>query len=174
MTLDFKNEGDVIYLIGESKNDISSSQYLVSQHQVQLSPSPYFNLDEEYNMQRAVLKLIDSNLVQSAHDVSEGGLFISLLESAMPRNLSFNVSTPLDKTIRNDAFLFGEAQGRVVVSVLGAQCSEVEELLSKSNVKFEKLGIVSKDNININNVDFGSVNEYKNLHENALGNILNP
>jgi hypothetical protein len=70
--------------------------------------------------------------------------------------------------------LFGEAQGRVVVSVLGAQCSEVEELLSKSNVKFEKLGIVSKDNININNVDFGSVNEYKNLHENALGNILNP
>ncbi len=173
MTLDFKNAGDVVYLIGESRNDISSSQYLVSQHQVQLSPAPYFNLDEEYNMQRAILKLIDGNLIQSAHDISEGGLFISLLESAMPRNLSFNISTPIDKTIRNDAFLFGESQGRVVVSVQNEKSIAVEELLHKMNVKFEKLGTVSKDNININDVDFGSISEYKNLHENALGNILN-
>ncbi len=179
MTLDFKNDGDVIYMIGESRNDISSSQYLVSQHGVQLSPAPHFNLDEEYNMQQAVKKLIANNLILSAHDVSEGGLFITLLESAMVRNLSFDVSfldsarnDKQDKTMRTDAFLFGESQSRVVVSINGSECKAVEELLTTMNVKFEKLGTVTNGNIKVNHVDFGSVSEYKTLHENSLENLL--
>ncbi len=179
MTLDFKNDGDVIYMIGESRNDISSSQYLVSQHGVQLSPAPHFNLDEEYNMQQAVKKLIANNLILSAHDVSEGGLFITLLESAMVRNLSFDISfldsarnDKQDKTMRTDAFLFGESQSRVVVSVKGSECKAVEELLTTMNVKFEKLGTVTNGNIKVNHVDFGSVSEYKTLHENSLENLL--
>jgi phosphoribosylformylglycinamidine synthase II len=172
MTLDFKNEGDVIYLIGENKNDISSSQYLVSQHKVQLSPAPYFNLDEEYKMQRAILELINIGLIQSAHDVSEGGLFVSLLESAMVNNIGFEIKNQ-HVDIRNDAFLFGEAQGRVVVSVKDAKCTAVEELLTKLNVKFEKLGAVTKGNININAVDFGAVNEYKKTYDSSLEKYLN-
>ena len=171
MTLDFKSEGDVIYMIGESRNDISSSQYLVSQHGVQLSPAPHFNLDEEYNIQKAVQKLIEQNIILSAHDVSEGGLFISLLESAMVRNLGFEIgSRKLE--VRNDAFLFGEAQSRVVVSVNSSQIIAVENLMNKLNVKFEKLGTVTKGIIKVNDVDFGSVNEYKNLHETSLENLL--
>ncbi len=171
MTLDFKNEGDVIYMIGESRNDISSSQYLVSQHGVQLSPAPHFNLDEEYNIQKAVQKLIENNIILSAHDVSEGGLFISLLESAMVRNLGFDIGS-WKLEVRNDAFLFGEAQSRVVVSVNSSQITAVEDLMNKLNVKFEKLGIVTKGMIKVNDVDFGSVNEYKNLHETSLENLL--
>ena len=171
MTLDFKSEGDVIYMIGESRNDISSSQYLVSQHGVQLSPAPHFNLDEEYNIQKAVQKLIEQNIILSAHDVSEGGLFISLLESAMVRNLGFEIgSRKLE--VRNDAFLFGEAQSRVVASVNSSQIIAVENLMNKLNVKFEKLGTVTNGTIKVNNVDFGSVNEYKNLHETSLENLL--
>ncbi len=171
MTLDFKNEDDVIYMIGESRNDISSSQYLVSQHGVQLSPVPHFNLDEEYNNQQAIKKLIVNDLIQSAHDVSEGGLFITLLESAMVRNLSFNIQHSTFN-IRTDAFLFGESQSRIVVSVNGSQMTEVESLLNKMNVKFEKLGKVAKGNIKINDVDFGGVSEYKTLHETSLENLL--
>lgn len=171
MTLDFKSEGDVIYMIGESRNDISSSQYLVSQHGVQLSPAPHFNLDEEYNIQKAVQKLIEQNIILSAHDVSEGGLFISLLESAMVRNLGFDIGS-WKLEVRNDAFLFGEAQSRVVVSVNSSQIIAVEDLMNKLNVKFEKLGTVTKGIIKVNDVDFGSVNEYKNLHETSLENLL--
>jgi phosphoribosylformylglycinamidine synthase len=171
MTLDFKNEGDVIYMIGESRNDISSSHYLVSQHGVQLSPAPHFNLDEEYNNQQAIKKLIGDNLIQSAHDVSEGGLFITLLESAMPRNLSFEVGSQ-KLEVRNDAFLFGESQSRIIISVNSSQITEVENLLNTMNVKFEKLGTVTNGNIKINTVDFGAVSEYKNLHENTLENLL--
>ena len=171
MTLDFKNEGDVIYMVGESRNDISSSQYLVSQYDVQLSPAPHFNLDEEYNNQQAIKKLIANDLIQSAHDVSEGGLFITLLESAMNRDLSFEVESQ-KLEVRNDAFLFGESQSRIVVSANIIQCSAVEELLNKLNVKFEKLGKVVKGNIKINDVNFGNVSEYKNLHETGLEKYL--
>src|SRR5690606_6527028 len=73
-TLDFKNENDVIYLIGESKNDISSSEYLYSFHKLKNTPAPYFNLDTEFNVQKAILSIIKNKLIHSAHDVSDGGL----------------------------------------------------------------------------------------------------
>ena len=71
MTLDFKNEGDIIYLIGESKNDINSSQYLAKYLNINESPVPYFDLDKEYELQNHVLDLIKENLLQSCHDISE-------------------------------------------------------------------------------------------------------
>jgi phosphoribosylformylglycinamidine synthase len=114
-SLNFKSEGDVIYLIGENKNDISSSEYLYSFCKVKNSPAPHFDLDEEYEVHQAVKKVIASGFVESAHDCSDGGLFVTLVESGMKNGLGFDIST--DKNIRKDAFLFGEAQSRVVVTV---------------------------------------------------------
>jgi phosphoribosylformylglycinamidine synthase II len=169
MTLDFKQAGDVIYMIGQSRNDIGSSQYLVSQHKVELSPAPHFELDEEYTVQQTVKAVIANNLVQSAHDLSEGGLFIALLESAMHRNLGFDIQKQ-DAGIRNDAYLFGEAQSRVVVSVKAAHVSAFEKALG--NTAFEKLGEVTPGTISVAGTNFGSVAEYKNLFDNALANYL--
>ncbi len=172
MTLDFKNDGDEIYLLGENKNDISCSHYLSHYHKVQFSPAPYFNLDEEHNLHKAVLNLIDKNLIQSAHDISEGGLFVALLESAMHRNFSFNIQHSTSN-IRNDSFLFGEAQGRIIVSVPSSRFSLLEAELQASGVTFEKLGkVTSSKNIKINDVDFGSVDEYKGLYEESLEKLL--
>lgn len=167
MTLDFKQEGDVIYLVGESKNDIASSQYLVSQHGVQLSPAPTFDLDEEYNVQQAVSKLIASDLVASAHDCSEGGLFISLLESAMVRNLGFAIHK-LNGGLRNDAFLFGEAQSRIVVSVSNEKATQAEALLHDLGVGFEKLGVVTNGSISVDGTSFGNTSDYANTYLTAL------
>jgi phosphoribosylformylglycinamidine synthase II len=171
MTLDFKQAGDVIYLIGESKNDIASSQYLVSQHKVQLSPAPAFNLDEEFAVQQATSKAISNDLIQSAHDISEGGLFISLLESAMPNNLGFEIAKP-NATLRNDAFLFGEAQSRIVVSVSTSNVAAFEKLMQDSGVKLEKLGTVTGGNIQIAGADFGKTEQYKNTYLTSLESKL--
>jgi phosphoribosylformylglycinamidine synthase len=76
MTLNFKNVGDKIYLIGASRNDISSSEYLFSFHNVKNTPAPYFDLDEEYNVQSATKAVIRGKLVNSVHDLSDGGLFM--------------------------------------------------------------------------------------------------
>ncbi len=143
-TLDFKNAGDLVYLIGESKNDIASSEYLYSFVGVKNSPAPYFDLEKEYALQQVIKALIVNKVLESAHDCSDGGLFITLLESAMPKGFGFKIDT--DSDFRKDAFLFGEAQSRVVVSVKPENQEKLVELLSASGTDFTLLGEVTAEN----------------------------
>ncbi|MFC1732488.1 phosphoribosylformylglycinamidine synthase subunit PurL [candidate division KSB1 bacterium] len=170
MTLDFKEKGDVIFLIGESKNDISSSEYLYSWHKVKLSPPPHFNLDEEFIVQSKVKELIRNNVLQSAHDVSEGGLFISLLESGIPRDLGFDILTEAE--IREDAFLFGESQGRIIVSVSPDKENDFIDLMIGSEVPFTLIGHVTKGNIRIDDKSYGNIAVFKEKYDNALATYL--
>ena len=169
-TLDFKNEGDVIYLIGESKNDISSSEYLYSFHKVKNTPAPYFDLETEYKVQKSITSLIRSKSINSAHDISDGGLFMTLLESSMVNNLGFEISS--DPSVRKDAFLFGEAQSRVVVSVSGAKGESVEAELKKQNVTFKKLGTVKGSSLIIDGTNYGSVSDYKKSFDTSIEGYL--
>jgi phosphoribosylformylglycinamidine synthase II len=167
MTLNFKNTGDLIYLIGESKNDLGSSEYIANINGVRYSPAPEFNLDEEYKVQQAVKNLIGGRLVESAHDVSDGGLFVTLLESAMPGALGFDIST--DESIRKDAFLFGESQSRIVVSVTAENQDEFINQLLNEEVEFSLLGEVTTATIVIDGKDWGDLTEWKNNYDEALG-----
>lgn len=169
-TLDFKQPGDLIYLIGASKNDIASSQYLASYVKVKASPAPYFDLEEEYAMQQVVKQLIIQKMIKSAHDVADGGLYIALLESAMPNNLGFNITS--DDTIRKDAFLFGEAQGRVIVTLTSDEQEAFVEMLAASETEFSLLGTVTDGALIVDEESFGSVLEAKQVHLNVLHNIL--
>ena len=167
MTLGFKSEGDIIYLIGRSRNDISSYEYLYSYHRVKASSSPYFDLDEEYAIQNAVSELIKNRLIVSAHDVSEGGLFVTLAESAMANNKGFDVTS--ESGIRKDAWLFGESQSRVVVSTNNAG---IEEFLSNKNIPFRKIGKTTSENFVVDGVELLESSKAKGLYSNALGAIL--
>ncbi len=169
-TLAFQQKGDMIYLIGASKEDISSSEYLYSYHKVKASPAPYFNLEEESAIQQSVLGAIREGLVNSAHDVSDGGLFITLLESAMPHGLGFDITTDAD--IRTDAFLFGEAQGRIVVSVSPGQETRFIDFMNAQNVPVTTLGHITKGEFRIDDESFGFVCDYKDIYDNALSKIL--
>ena len=170
MTSDFKNEGDLIYLIGESVNDIASSQYLASFHGITACPAPYFDLEKEYAMHQLIKQLIRERLILSAHDVADGGLYITLLESAMPNQLGFSIAT--DEEIRPDAFLFGEAQGRVVVSVKPADQEAFVELLAVSDTEFSFLGKVTSGELVVDEQAFGNVIEAKSKFNNVLHDIL--
>lgn len=166
MTLNFKNEGDTIYMLGTSRNDISSSEYLVKFHGVEKSSTPHFEMEEEMQLQQTLKKLIAAKLIESAHDLSEGGLFIALLESAMPNNLGFDISYSKE-SIRADAWLFGESQSRVVVSVSKEDISEFEKLLANS-FPYEYLGTVTSGDIIINREAWNSTAEFKAKYEGAL------
>lgn len=169
-TLDFKQAGDLIYLIGASKNDIASSQYLASYLKVKASPAPYFDLEEEYAMQQVVKQLIIQKMIKSAHDVADGGLYIALLESSMPNNLGFNITS--DDSIRKDAFLFGEAQGRVIVTLTSDEQEAFVEMLAASETEFSLLGTVTDGALVVDDESFGTVLEAKQVHLNVLHNIL--
>ncbi|MFT7587935.1 MAG: phosphoribosylformylglycinamidine synthase II [Limisphaerales bacterium] len=170
MTLGFKNEGDYIYQIGNLSDDIASSIYLNIYHRVELSPAPAFDLEEEVRMQQLVRSLIRKGVVQSAHDVSEGGLFISLLESSLNGNLGFEIDCPND--LRRDAILFGEAQGRVMLTISEKDHAKFLELISKTDVPVHQFGKVSKERLNVDGLDFGDIADWKTMYEETIGNLI--
>jgi phosphoribosylformylglycinamidine synthase II len=169
-SLGFKQKGDLIYMIGENRNDISSSQYLVNIHGVEASSAPFFSLEEEYANQEQIKMLIRKGLLASAHDVSEGGLFVALMESSMVNDLGFDITT--DSAIRSDAYLFGESQSRVVVSVNPENEDAFIDLMMLNGVEFDLVGHVTKGSIRIDDVEWGMVNDYAEIYDNALGNKM--
>ncbi|MES2892420.1 MAG: phosphoribosylformylglycinamidine synthase subunit PurL [Bacteroidota bacterium] len=170
MTMDFKQAGDHIILVGESRDDINSSEYLHKIHGVEFSPAPHFDLDEEFALHRVIESLIHDQLISSAHDVSEGGLFVTLTESGFNRHLGYSIET--NEQIRKDAFLFGEAQSRVVVTVSAKQHAEFMRKISVLNIPVEDLGVVTDGAISIDNEPWGTITGWKDKYDNAIGNLL--
>lgn len=166
MTLDFKKEGDRLWLVGQSRNDIHSSEYLHKIKGVEFSPAPHFNLQEEVQLQQTIRALIQHKLIESAHDVSEGGLFITLCESAFNRGLGFSVTTKVG--IRKDAWLFGEAQSRVVVSIAPEKEAAFLELLSSMGMAHESLGVVTSGLIEIDGTSWGAILDWKEKYDTAI------
>jgi len=170
MTLDFKSEGDLIYLIGTSCDDLGSSEYLRSVLGVEHSPCPRFELDEEVQVQGIIKKAIEGNFVQSVHDVSDGGILTNLLESAMPRGLGFEVNS--NAQYRKDAWLFGEAQSRIVVTVRTEQKEDFERFLQVENASFEALGKVAGQNVVVDVEDWGPVDAWQRIYSGVLSEIM--
>jgi len=170
MTLFFKEVGNLIYLIGDSSDDINSSEYLHKICKVDYSPAPSFELEQEFNVQQAVAMLIREKLIQSAHDISEGGLFVTLCESGFFKGLGFDIQT--DQNIRKDAYLFGEAQSRVVVSIDPSLQSQFEQKMANSGVQFTELGKVTSENISIDGEDWGKMEDWKNQYDTAIEKML--
>ncbi|MBL4715461.1 MAG: phosphoribosylformylglycinamidine synthase subunit PurL, partial [Bacteroidia bacterium] len=170
MTLHFKNEGDLIFLIGKPSNDIGCSEYLYNYQNIKHSPAPEFDLEEEFALQNAIKDLIDQSLINSAHDISEGGLFITLIESAMVNAFGFEITT--DQNFRKDAYLFGEAQSRVIVSISPEKKNPIVSCLESNSCIFSKIGAVTTNSISIDNEDFGSIDKYKELYNTSLKNSI--
>ena len=173
MTLDFKEAGDSIYLLGIPRNDIGSSLYLSKIKGVENSSAPHFDLNEECHLQRTVADLIQAGLVQSAHDVSEGGLLITLLEKGFYRGLGFAVSTAMESSanrndLRKDAFLFGEGGSRIVVSVSAGQQETFLGFIEKEKVNCSRLGNVTGGAVTVNYGDWGNIGHWKNLYDTAI------
>ena len=171
MTLNFKAAGDRIYLLGQSRNDLGSSEYLRRVHQIAESNCPHFDLEEEFALQQVLRKAILAGLLQSAHDVSEGGVFVALMESAMPGQLGFSVES--NQSIRKDAWLFGEAQSRVIVSIRTEQVDAFERFMESEKIPFEKAGVVQGAAAVVDNENWGPISSWEKTYNTVLENIMN-
>ena len=170
-SLAFENSSDLIYLIGESKNDISSSEYLFSYHKIKESSAPEFDLDREFELQEDLYSLIKRDLIISAHDLSDGGLFISLLESAMVNKKGFKIKC--SNSLRKDAFLFGESPTRVIVSVKPSLKNEFETYMNLQTTNYLLLGEVTDNNILVDDINFGLTSDFSEIYNNSLSKKLN-
>lgn len=165
-SLDFKQKGDLIFLLGSARDDINSSEYLAGIHGIEACPAPYFDLDEEYELQQTVMELIREQAINAAHDVADGGLFTTLVEMGLPGNLGFDILS--DSEVRPDAFLFGESQSRVVVTVAEDYEEEFLEIAGRSKVPFLMLGHVTRGKMVVDDEHFGFIEEAKEIYNTAI------
>ena len=125
---------------------------------------------KQKKLTKAIKTIIKEHVIQSAHDCADGGLFITLLENAMTNGLGFDINS--DEDIRKDAFLFGEAQSRVIVSVKKEDEDKFIDLMMASRAEFEYLGDVKGKEMIIDEKSFGTVADAKIIFDSALGDLL--
>ena len=167
MSLNFKNPGDQIFVLGKLVEDISCSEYLVKYHGIKSSPAPYFNMEEEFNLHETFNKILDKKLINAAHDCSDGGLFVALLEMAMPSSFGFSVKTV--DGIRKDAFLFGESQGRIVVSLSKDNSDELIRICENNHIPVHCLGEVTDSRkAVIDQENYDDISDYEKLSASVI------
>ncbi len=142
-TSGFKNEGDLVFLLGDSQtadSSIGSSEYLELIH-CTTKGNPYLDLEMEIRLQHCCLEAIRRGLVKSAHDCSDGGLGVALAESCLANGLGF-ISDDWQLEGRLDAALFGEAQSRIIVSTAPKSVWKLENLAVRHHIAVTKLGVI--------------------------------
>jgi phosphoribosylformylglycinamidine synthase len=157
VTHSFKNKGNNLFMIGNSYDDVNSSEYLEFYHEISDSSLPVFDIETEVKLHDVMKMLIEAGLLTSANPVSKGGLFFTLLRAGMPNGLGFDLTT--DAEIRRDAFLFGEAMGRIVVGVDPKNVDDFVDFMSSLKVPFFALGHVTKGEIRIDDDSFGFIDK---------------
>lgn len=168
MSLNFKAAGDTIFLLGALQNDINSSEYLQKIRGVEFSPAPYFELEEEFALQQKISELIKAGVLQSAHDLAEGGLIVALLESGFTNGLGFDLK--MIEGFRKDAYLFGEAQSRVVVSVAADAVPAFKKALG--NLPCYELGTVTEGEVIVGGESWGQIGTWKAQYDTAIESLL--
>ena len=170
-TIAFKKAGHKIALLGPVTDDIACSEYLYSYCKVKSSPAPYFDLDKELATQKLVKKLIKQALPASCHDLSDGGLWLALAESAFLSGLGFEVCST--EGFRKDAFWFGEGQSRVLISYPVEHEARIQTLAMEKEVDFLPLGLVTAEkSLKIDGEEWLSLESAKAMHDNGLSKYL--
>jgi phosphoribosylformylglycinamidine synthase len=149
VTQGFKNDNDAIVLLGENKADLSGSEYLYIVHK-QKKGNPRIDIEKEKAVQQACLEAIESGIINSAHDCSDGGLAVTLAESCITNEkvmLGAQITVDGAKDIRVDELLFGEAPSRIVVSLNKDNLASLEKIAKKYAAPYQVLGKVTKERL---------------------------
>ncbi len=161
ITPSFKKYGDLIFLIGNTYNDISNSEYLKCWHKINKSALPKFDFDNDIELFEALKESYSAGMVNSACVVDKGGIFFALAESCYENNLGFDIETT--DSLRDDVFLFGESQGRVLLSISSPNASAFMKLMTRFNIESIYLGTVTEGQFYFNEKFFGSIEEVKQV-----------
>jgi len=172
-TSGFKNEGDLVFLLGDSQtidSSIGSSEYLELAHGI-TKGNPYVDLEMEIRLQRCCLEAIRRGLIKSAHDCSDGGLGVALTESCLANGLGF-ASYDWETEGRLDATLFGEAQSRIIVSITPKSVWKLEKLAARYNIAATKLGAVGGNRLILKGYIDSSLKQLGEAWWNGLEKLL--
>jgi phosphoribosylformylglycinamidine synthase subunit PurL len=150
VTQGFKNQGDIIVLLGDNRGDLSGSEYLYLVHGLKKG-RPRININDEKRLHETVISAIALGIVHSAHDLSEGGLAVALAESAISnadKMLGASIELKRDG-IRSDELLFGEAPSRIIVTLDKGDLKALQAIAGKNNTGCQMIGVVEGKSLSI-------------------------
>ena len=165
----FKDEGDLILLLGKTKPELGGSQYLESIHSLVKGKIPELNLEKEKKIQETCLNLIKADIVKSAHDCSDGGLAVTLFESSVANLKGADIK--IDTELRVEELLFSESQSRIVISLAREDKDRAEEIIG-DDLEFQIIGEVKGERLKINNQINIEIEEMKTKWEEAIPSKL--
>ena len=139
----FKKENSAIIVVGKTFGHLEQSALFEEVYSIFEGRPPEVNLINEKNNGEAILKIINSNLVNSVHDVSSGGLLTALAEMSISSNIGISVDKP-KKLTNSFEYFFGEDQSRYILEIDLENLKNVEKILKENNVFFEKIGATQK------------------------------
>lgn len=173
-TAEFKEEDNFIYVLGEDYEEIGGSEYLKIAHDLVTGEIPRIDLQAEKDLHSLILNLIEERLINSAHDISEGGIITALAECCIinkEKMIGAKVKVPV-KT-RDDFSFFSESQSRVVVSVAEENKEKFEKIASKSFTPYTLLGTTGGKDLIINDQYDFSLNLLADLYYNSISKRMN-
>ena len=170
MSSNFKNVGDTIFVLGNDKREMGGSEYLKHYAEKVTGRSPSINLKFEKELINCILELIDKQVINSAHDISEGGLAIALAEKSISSN---GIGCEINLEKADVGALFSESQSRIIISISDDKIDELNMIAQKYNIPLNKIGKTTKETFTINNYLASNYSELKNVYENAISNIMN-
>ncbi len=143
LRIGWQQEGDRVYLLGDLAGSLAGSEYLYALHGLLAGEMPVPDLARALRLHQLLLELTSAGLIRSAHDLSDGGLLVALAEASLAGNSGVELRLPLQAAPRLDELLFGEAQSRVLVSILPADENVFLERVRLSGLPVHLLGEVA-------------------------------
>ena len=169
----FKDEGDLIYLLGETAPEIGGSEFLKEFFNKVEGDIPQINLKFEKHLIDTLISLIQKGFIKSAHDLSDGGLAVAIAECCiMNRKKKIGAEINININFRNDFFLFSESQSRILITVNTHFKNDVEKYLNDANIPFEMIGTVGGGKLKINNLIDLSLEELDDAYFNSFERLM--
>jgi len=165
----FKTAGDLVVLLGRTREELGASEYLRVVHGLVKGTPPWIDLASERAVQQCCLRAIERGIVRSAHDVSEGGLAVALAECCIggpEKALGARIET--HEMMRADALLFGESQSRIIVSIKERDLGRLREITGKEGAPLRVIGVVGGTRLIIQPVIQAPVDELKSIWSSSL------
>ncbi|MBD3169256.1 MAG: phosphoribosylformylglycinamidine synthase subunit PurL [candidate division Zixibacteria bacterium] len=165
----FKDKGDLIVLAGELSNEIGASEYIRTIHGQIRGPLPPFDIRMEKRVQRFARRAINAELVKSAHDISDGGLAVTLVESCINRpDGPIGCEVDIVDRRRFDKLIFSEAPSRIVITCHPDDIEEIERMALKNSVPVQIIGAVGGAKVEMNDYISMTANRLRKAYEEAL------
>ena len=167
ISMDFKSENNIVLVIGKTEGHLEQSVFAKEILDEKKGPPPEVNLFNEKNIGLTLLKLVKEGLIESAHDVSLGGILVAISKMCLKGNKGVKFDK-IKSLINKFEFYFGEDQGRYIIEISQNNEKKITTILKENSVHFDKIGIITKKDIIINSEPILTVDDLRDCNKTWL------